>query len=213
MMRKEWLRLRGAPVAAVIDRLKPKIRGWANYYRHQVALATFVALDNWMYRRQCRYVERAHPHRSKRWQQARYWGRLNPKRQANWVFGDKRTGAHLPKYQWTKIERHPKVKGTASPDDPTLKEYWKERSKAKAKELTPSYQKIAQNQEHICPICGESLYNSEDLQKDHIQPRHKGGKDSYDNYQLLHEDCHKQKTARDWSTWEPTRKWLRKWLA
>jgi RNA-directed DNA polymerase len=213
MMRKEWLHLRGAPVAAVIDRLKPKIRGWANYYRHQVALATFVALDNWMYRRQCRYVERAHPKRPKSWRQARYWGRLNPKRQANWVFGDKRTGAHLPKYQWTKIERHPKVKGTASPDDPTLKEYWKERTKAKAKELTPSYQKIAQNQEHICSICGESLYNDEDLQKDHIQPRHKGGKDSYDNYQLLHEDCHKQKTARDWSTWEPTRKWLRKWLA
>ena len=50
----------------------------------------------------------------------------------NWVFGDKRANSFLPKYSWTKIERHIKVKGTASPDDPNLKEYWKERTTAKA---------------------------------------------------------------------------------
>jgi RNA-directed DNA polymerase len=115
---------------------------------------------------------------------------------------------------WTKIERHPKVRGTASPDDPSLKEYWAERTKAGAKELkTPSLQKVAKDQGHICPVCGETLYNGEELQLDHIVPRHKGGKDSYDNYQLLHLDCHKQKTAVDLSKREPTRKWLRKWLA
>jgi RNA-directed DNA polymerase len=213
VMRNEWLRLNGKPVATVITRLKPKIVGWANYYRHQVAAATFQEMDEWMVRRERRYAKRAHPHQPKNWRNERYWGRLHPKRQDNWVFGDKRTGTYLPKYQWTKIERYAKVRGTASPDDPSLKEYWKERTKAKAKELIPSYQKIAQNQEHICPICGEPLYNGEELQKDHIQPRYKGGPESYGNYQLLHTDCHKQKTARDWSKWEPTRKWLRKGLA
>jgi RNA-directed DNA polymerase len=213
-MRDEWLSLRGAPVEAVVSRLTPKIKGWANYYRHQVAKTTFSDMDHWMYIRECRYTKRTHPHRTTKWRDNRYFGRLNPKRDDTWVFGDKRTGAFLPKYTWTKVERHPKVKGTASPDDPSLKEYWAERTKAGAKELKkPSLQKIAQTQDHVCPICGETLYNGEELQQDHIKPRHKGGKDSYGNYQLLHSDCHKQKTAVEWSKREPTRKWLRKWLA
>jgi RNA-directed DNA polymerase len=212
-MRDEWLRLRGKPIGMVVQTLRPKILGWANYYRHQVASVTFGKLDSWMFERERRYVKYTHPTRSKKWRVSRYWGKLNPKRNDIWVFGDKRTGAHLPRYAWTKIERHPKVKGTASPDDPSLKEYWEERAKGKTKELTPSHQKIAQNQKHVCPICGETLYNGEELQKDHIQPRHKGGNESYDNYQLLHVDCHTQKTAVDWSKREPTQKWLRKWLA
>jgi RNA-directed DNA polymerase len=212
-MRAEWLRLRGKPVATVIRVLKPKITGWGNYYRHQVAAVTFHNMDKWMFRRECRWVKITHPKQPRKWRDKRYWGRLNKERKDQWVFGDKHTGAYLPMYKWTKIERHIKVRGTASPDDPTLKEYWEERTKAKAKELKPSYQKIARNQDDVCPICGESLYNDEELQKDHIKPRHKGGQEHYDNYQLLHDDCHKQKTAVDWSKWEPTRKWLRKWLA
>jgi RNA-directed DNA polymerase len=212
-MRDEWDHLKGKPVATVITVLKPKITGWANYYRHQVAAVTFRKLDTWTCRRQHRYMAFCHPHRSKKWRMKRYFGKLNKRREDTWVFGDKRTGAYLPKHAWTKIERHVKVKGTASPDDPTLKEYWKERTKAKAKELIPSEQKIAQNQDHVCSVCGETLFNNEELQTDHVQPRHKGGKDSYDNLQLLHLDCHKQKTAVDWSKREPTQKWLRKWLA
>jgi RNA-directed DNA polymerase len=212
-MRAEWLQLRGKPVATVIRTLKPKITGWANYYRHQVAAMTFHAMDKWMFKRECRWVRTTHPKQPKKWRNKRYWGRLNKERKDHWVFGDKHTGAYLPMYKWTKIERHIKVGGTASPDDPTLKEYWRERTKAKAKELKPSYQKIAKNQDDICPICGESLYNDEELQKDHVKPRHKGGQERYDNYQLLHDDCHEQKTAVDWSKREPTRKWLRKWLA
>jgi RNA-directed DNA polymerase len=212
-MRDEWKRLRGKPVATVVKTLTPKIKGWANYYRHQVASAAFNAMDAWMFRRECRYANHTHPGKPNKWRIKRYWGKLNPKRDDIWVFGDKRTGAYLPKYAWTTIERHAKVSGTASPDDPNLKEYWAKRTKAKTKELKPSYQRIAKDQDHVCPVCGETLYNDEELQKDHVLPRHKGGQDGYANYQLLHLDCHKQKTAVDWSKREPTQKWLRKWLA
>jgi RNA-directed DNA polymerase len=212
-MRKEWRTLKGKPVQKVVEKLNPIIRGWVDYNRHQVAAKTFGDMDNWMFMRECHYAKHTHPGRSSKWRTERYWGRLNKKRKDNWVFGDKHSGMYLLKYKWAKIERHYKVKGTASPDDPSLKEYWKERTKAKSKELPPSYQKIAQNQDHVCPICGEALYNDEELQKDHIQPRGKGGKESYENYQLLHKDCHKQKTAVEQSKREPTRKWLRKWLA
>src|ERR1017187_4381759 len=41
-----------------------------------------------------------------------------------WVFGDKDTGAYLPKPSWTDIVRHTLVKSGASPDDPALAGYW-----------------------------------------------------------------------------------------
>ena len=212
-MRDEWTQLRGKPITTVINELGPKIKGWANYYRHQVASRTFKRMNDFMYKHEWRFVNFTHPNKSQKWKKNRYWGKFNAKRDDNWVFGDKRTGAHLPKYTWTHIERHVKVSGWASPDDPNLKDYWAKRNKAKTTGLTPSDQKIARNQNHVCQICGETLYNGEELQVDHVQPRHKGGAKRYDNLQLLHVDCHKQKTAVDWSKREPTQKWLRKWLA
>jgi RNA-directed DNA polymerase len=212
-MREEWRHLQGAPVARVIKVLDPKIRGWANYNRHQNASKTHGSMDAFMFHRAWRYAKRTHPNKSRKWRMRRYWGKFNAKRNDHWVFGDKRSGAYLPKYVWTKVERHVKVKGRASPDDPALKAYWANRSKAKATNLRPSHQKIARNQDHVCPVCGETLYNDEELQKDHIRPRHKDGDESDANKQLLHLDCHKQKTAVDWSKREPTQKWLRKWLA
>lgn len=53
-----------------------------------------------------------------------YFGRFNTARQDRWVFGDRETGAYLVKFAWTKIIRHQLVKGTASPDDPALTDYW-----------------------------------------------------------------------------------------
>jgi RNA-directed DNA polymerase len=36
-----------------------------------------------------------------------------------------------------------------------------------------------------------------EYQVDHVIPRSKGGKDSYDNLQLLHTHCHVKKTSLD----------------
>ena len=44
-------------------------------------------------------------------------GRYNKSRQDRWVFGDRDSGAYMPKLAWTKIVRHPLVRGRASPDD------------------------------------------------------------------------------------------------
>ena len=40
------------------------------------------------------------------WIVSRYFGRYNPDRQDRWVFGDRNSGAYLPKFAWTKIVRH-----------------------------------------------------------------------------------------------------------
>ena len=145
-LREAWLSLRGSNVLAIIKRLNPMIRGWANYLRSGVSCEIFHSLDRWMFHRTVRYVKHTHPKKPRYWRQNQYWGRLNLERNDRWVFGDKTTGLHLLKFSWFKIERHILVKGKSSRDDPNLKSYWQDREKAKSKSLTPSKQKIAQNQ-------------------------------------------------------------------
>lgn len=191
-LRQMWLSHRGSNVLAIIKHLNPVIRGWANYFRSGVSCKTFHNLDRWMFHRAVRYVKHTHPNKPQHWRQSRYWGRLNLERCDRWVFGDKTTGMHLLKFSWFRISRHTLVKGKSSPDDPNLKSYWLKREKAKAKSLTPSKQKIAQKQGGLCPQCGDSLFNGEQLHIHHIQPKARGGKDNYGNLQLLHLYCHQQ---------------------
>jgi len=89
-------------------------------------------------------------------------------------------------------ERHILVKGTASPDDPTLKDYWQKRNATKVKDLTPSRQKIARKQHGICPECRNTLFNEEKLHVHHRIPKAKGGKNDYGNLVLVHSFCHQK---------------------
>ena len=112
------------------------------------------------------------------------------------MFGDKQTGRHLLKFQWFPIERHALVKGTASPDDPCLKEYWIKRQEAKSRDLTFSKQKIADRQQGRCLQCGETLFNEEEVHIHHLLARSLGGKDTYGNLVLVHMLCHQQIHAK-----------------
>jgi RNA-directed DNA polymerase len=134
----EWHALAGQPIGAIVKRLNPLIRGWANYFRISVATKTFSRLDHWMVTRELRYVQRKHPRKFHAWRKARYWDKHNRRKGDTWVFGDKQTGAYLLLFRWFKIERHILVRGTASPDDPRLRGYWDRRAAARAKDLQPS---------------------------------------------------------------------------
>jgi RNA-directed DNA polymerase len=185
-----WNEAQGGNVQAVLTRLTPVIRGWANYFRTAVAKEIFSKLDSWMFYKEDRYTRWTHPNKPKDWRHRKYWGRLNLDRRDPWVFGDKQTGGYLLKLSWFPIERHTLVKGTASPDDPKLKDYWKERQAAKARDLTLSKRKLAKRQKGRCAECGESLFNDEELQVHHLLARSQGGKDAYSNLALVHLLCH-----------------------
>jgi len=191
-VRRTWHSLRGRNVPVIVRELNPVIRGWANYYRIATASKTFAKLDNWMFRREVRYVNRRHPKKPKYWKASKYWGMLNPNSRDRWIFGDKHEGIYLLRFSWFPIERHILVKGKSSPDDPTLQEYWRKRNMAKAKNLRPSKGKIARKQSGGCPVCGESLFNDEELGIHHKKPIKEGGTNSYGNLQLLHLYCHQQ---------------------
>ncbi len=189
-LKDQWETAQGANVQSALAKLNPIIRGWANYFRSTVAKEIFNTLDNWMFYKASRYATRTHPKKSKDWQHRKYWGQLNLDRDDHWVFGDKQTGAYLLKFSWFPIERHVLVKGTSSPDDPHLADYWMKRQARLAKDLTLSKQKLAKRQKGRCPECGESLFNDEEIQVHHLLARSQGGSDSYRNLAFVHLLCH-----------------------
>jgi RNA-directed DNA polymerase len=190
-LRREWLALRGQPVKVVIGRLNPIIRGWANYYRHVVSKQVFNTLDWWMWGRCVRYARWQHPHKSTGWLSARYWGRWHRQRNDRWVFGDPDTRAYLLKFAWTPIRRHVQVLGASSPDDPQLRRYWQAR-RERAQVFHGLEAWLARRQRHLCPMCGNSLFNGEELHKHHLISRRDGGSDERGNLRLLHLFCHQQ---------------------
>jgi len=191
-LRHEWIRLRGGNVRAVLRTLNPIIRGWANYHRIGVASKVFYDLDAWMFRREVRFVRHTHPHQSAHWQRQRYWGRLNPRRSRDrWVFGDTQTGYYLLEFRWFNIRRHAMVKGTFSSDDPTLRKYWVRRMAEKSNDLPRARQRVARVQNHICPLCGESIHNGEEIHEHHLYGRQS------DDIILVHLYCHQQVHSRN----------------
>jgi RNA-directed DNA polymerase len=195
-LRDEWRTMLGQNITAVLGRLNPVIRGWANYNRGQVSKVIFADLDNWMFNREVRWARRTHPKKPWYWLKRRYWGRLRRTSRSPWVFGDALgSKAYVLQFSWTPIERHIIVKGRNSPDDPSLDAYWVNRKKRRHADLGSRRRDLALRQKGVCPRCGDSLHNDEHLQIHYRQPRRLGGTREKDNQQLLHLFCHQQALA------------------
>jgi RNA-directed DNA polymerase len=157
-LRTEMRSLRGTNARAVIKRLNPMIRGWAAYYRGVVSSEVFSALDAYEWKLAYKWARFTHPNKPPSWVIARYFGQFNKSRHSQWVFGDRDSGAYLHKFAWTRIVRHPMVKGAASPDDPALAGYWaKRRSKAPPLSIDATSLRLFDAQHGRCRICGDWL--------------------------------------------------------
>ena len=193
-LREIFLNHSGKRISDLIGKINPVIRGKANYLNKQVSSEAFSKLDNYLFVRQVRFVNRTHPNKNKTWKKHKYWGTFNFQRKDNWIFGDKQSGSCMLKFIWTKIKRHTLVSKRASPDDPTLKEYWSKRNKksqnSEAKKLSSKQEQVAYKQYYKCPVCSQSLFNNEPLHLHHIKPKIEGGKDTINNLVWLHLFCH-----------------------
>ena len=83
-----------------------------------VSARVFAALTDYLWKLTYKWACWSHPNKPKRWITGRYFGKFSKFRNDRWVFGDRDTGAYLPKPAWTDIVRHTLVKSGASPDDP-----------------------------------------------------------------------------------------------
>src|SRR6266567_388564 len=160
---KEFRALRGANVAAVLAKIVPIVRGWVAYYRTVVSTRVFAALTDYLWRLTYKWACWSHPNKPKHWIVGRYFRKFEKFRNDRWVFGDKDTGAYLPKPSWTDIVRHTPVKGRASPDDPALARYWAQRRR-KVKPPLDSYTiRLLSRQDGRCSLCGENLLTPDQL--------------------------------------------------
>ena len=115
----------------VIKVLNPLLRGFANYYRGVVSKETFSNIENRVWHYLYKWALRRHPNKSKKWVFDRYFKQIRGgNRFACYGTGrgDKEQFFMLYDISSTPIIRHVKVKGTASPDDPALRDYWHKRS-------------------------------------------------------------------------------------
>ena len=160
---KEFRALRGANVAAVLAKIVPITRGWVAYYRTVVSSRVFRALDDYLWKLTYKWACWSHSNKPKGWIVGRHFRKFEKFRNDRWVFGDKDTGAYLPRLAWTDIVRHTLVKGGASPDDPALAGYWAQR-RQKVKPPLDSYtMRLLSRQDGQCSLCGENLLHPDQI--------------------------------------------------
>jgi RNA-directed DNA polymerase len=153
--------LRGANADAVIAKLNPIIVGWAAYYRIGVSKRAFNALDAHVWRLVYKWARFTHANKPTRWVTARYFGKFNPSRADKWIFGSRNTGFYLRKFAWTAIVRHRMVAGAASPDDPSLTDYWATRRRRGKPPVSKTTLRLLQAQRWRCSICRGLLLHAD----------------------------------------------------
>ena len=177
------------PQAALIHKLNPKIRGWANDYRTWVCQATFGRLDRLTWVKLRSWARRRHPKKSAGWVDNRYW----PHGESRRVFATPATRpsqAYLVSHCDTASLRHAKVADNRSPYDGDWV-YWSKRQ-GRYPTVSPRLATLLKRQRGRCTYCGLFFQHADQLEIDHINGKRQDAR--YANLQVLHGHCHDAKT-------------------
>lgn len=193
----------------LIMSLRPVILGWANYFKYSECKSDFAKLTHSIFEKIRAWVFRRDNRHGRQFVKEKYFpsGKTyqfdGSKHQDNWILvGSKKCEGHivrttyLPHLVWVKSRKHVKVVKDASPYNGEL--YWAMRS-AKYSSYPLRVRTLLIRQKQVCPICRCKFteFDSKTWEVDHIVPRSKGGKDVYENLQLLHKSCHELKTRNE----------------
>ena len=183
----------------VIGYLNPIIRGFGNFYKSGVSKAAMRYFDAQIWKSLWKWARGRHktPMKGAWWVRRKYFRNHQGVKSTFYAKVQDRHGK--PKYIYLTrasaipIQRHVKVKDTSSPDNPTLAKYWKDRKTKYGKSYWTDgkYRKVAEEQGWKCPVCGEHLFNGEELETHHIVKVKDGGIDDKDNLVHLHKTCHR----------------------
>lgn len=178
----------------LIEELNPVIRGWSNYYSTVVSSRHFSKLDNWMYQTLHNWAVHRHAKKSPKWVMDKYW---LIDQGGGWRFAARSGKAirKISRHKETPIKRHIKVQNNRSPYDGDWV-YWSTRMGTHP-ETNKRVSSLLKRQKGKCPHCKLFFKVGDMTEVDHITPRSQGGKDEYQNLQLLHRHCHDTKTAQE----------------
>ncbi len=167
------------PIEKLIKALNPIIRGWANYYSSVVSTEIFSKLDHLLWIRLWRWAKRRHPKKSSLWLKRKYFKTIISKDGTvnRWRFGNDEFT--LMRHTDVKIIRHIKVKDNKSPFDGDWL-YWSART-GKHIGVKKRVALLLKSQKNKYAHCGLHFRPTDLIEVDHIRPRSKGRKDTYDN--------------------------------
>ena len=125
-----------APIEALIKKLNPVLRGWANYHRHVVSSEAFNRVDTYVFEHLWRMVRRRHQNKPTGWLIKKYWSAAGKH-----VFSILHT--YKKKIRILKvirvsaigIKRHIKIKAEANPYLPEFSNYFWRRKNIKEARL------------------------------------------------------------------------------
>jgi len=181
---------------AVIIKVNPMLRGWAQYYKPFTSKKVFSALGHYVWTLLWRWCRKKHPTMPLRVLRSKYFKREGGN---HWVFyarDSKHRTITLVQLGWIKIVRHT-LCADLNPFRPGNIEYYRRRRKRGATpraSLNANQTNLLKKQRGTCPVCHGDLLNGEPLEVHHIHPRNAGGKDTLRNLLVLHAFCHKQIT-------------------
>lgn len=201
---------RSASTYNLILTLRPVIIGWANYFRFSECQQVFHKLTHLIYQKLRAWVFRRDTRNGRMKVKQRYFpsGKTyiydGTRHQDNWVLTGKQLGQDgilqeiwLPHIVWVKSKKWVKIKADKSPfDGDNL--YWAKRTLNKGN-WSIRQRRLIQRQKGYCSWCKTLFTEDSSVEVDHRVPRSLGGKDEYQNLQLLHKHCHIEKSRIDGS--------------
>jgi RNA-directed DNA polymerase len=180
---------------ALIKKLNPIIRGWSNYFgKSDAATMGFLNKQDYLlYLKLRKWAKRVTGNSNRG---ANFWHRIGSRK---WVYCTTDLKVALLSHNDYSCPFGPggyiKVREEGSPFD-GKDIYWTNRLSS-----NPIYptrvQNLLKKQKGFCTWCKLRFMENDVLEVDHIIPRIYGGKDTYDNLQLLHRHCHDSKTTLD----------------
>jgi RNA-directed DNA polymerase len=178
----------------LIKVLSPKIRGWTNYHRTVIASGAFNHCRYVLFRQLLTWAYKRHPTKGKQWVTKKYWHHED----GTWTFTDGKSA--LWNHDRTSIQRHIKVKGTASPYDGNLL-YWSKRLRDHPL-LSGTKARLLQKQQGKCRWCELYFQDGDQIEIDHILPRSLGGGEELSNKFALHRHCHDARHTKGIGTYD-----------
>jgi RNA-directed DNA polymerase len=147
----------------LIRLLNPKITGWANYYKHCVAVDIFSKADHQIFCKLWQWSKRRHPNKGTNWVKKKYFRKIGNR---NWCFstdnnykGNTYTMS-LKLLSNTNITRYVKIRGDANPYDPKWRKYFYKRETYKmfiSLKGRKSLLYLWKKQKQMCPVCDNRI--------------------------------------------------------
>jgi len=170
----------------LIEKLQPKITGFANYYRFCCFSDSFGRITHWLWHRLWVWTKRRHPNKNKKWVADKYFTMEKGKR---WHFKDDK--GNTLKYPKGANHRYVKVRaGKSYFDGDTI--YWSIRLSKGYGEISPSKAKMLKKQKGVCFYCHNQFKAEDKMEAHHLIHKEDGGPDKYGNLALMHKHCHDQ---------------------